>query len=277
MQFISGHRREGFSSYVFVEDDDDMIFYQHALHEHDGLGYLSCGGKENVINVYRRLLKDGLSENLLFFVDRDTEQAPYEYSDGICRTELYSWESYVFQEDALLRIASRRFRPSLTAKQRKEVTEAWRQTIENFGDVLCLHTALTDAAKRNNLSLGMRNIVLSRGALGEGMIANPAKIVEKEVYGKANYAIGLGIEKSEIDDLVELYKKADLLNVSRGKSVFQLFKNLLSNVEKVLGHKFYGEYNSALSLLACLPNMHTPLDFIRTYADRRFSGEIALP
>ncbi|USU03888.1 DUF4435 domain-containing protein [Sphingomonadaceae bacterium OTU29LAMAA1] len=276
MQFISGHMREGFSTYAFVEDDDDMVFYQHALHEQDAIGYLSCGGKENVINVYKRLQKDGLAGRLLFFVDRDTEQTPFEFSDEVCRTELYSWESYVFQEDALSRIASRRFRPSLTASQRNEVAEAWRQTVERYRDVLCLHTALTRAAKSNNVSLGMRHVVLARDAQSEGMIAAPAESVKQEVVGKIQHAVSLGIKETDIDKFQSFYKEADLLHASRGKSLFQIFRLFLSTVEKFLGRKFYGDYNSPLILLASLPNAYAPFDFIRIYVDRRLSEKAEL-
>src|SRR3569833_951890 len=139
MQFISGRKREGFRSYAFVEDDDDMVFFKHALHEEDSIGYLSCGGKENVLKVYRKLSSDGLSDHLLFFVDRDTESKPYEYGNDVCRTELYSWENYVLQPIACSRIISRRFRPTLTVAQQKKTKKNKTKTKNHKHKVLVLH------------------------------------------------------------------------------------------------------------------------------------------
>lgn len=66
LSFQTGHLREEYRAYVFVEDEDDMTFYQVALTAYDDLRYLGCGGRSGVLALYKKLFSEDKSSGCLF-------------------------------------------------------------------------------------------------------------------------------------------------------------------------------------------------------------------
>ena len=273
MQFISGYKREGFHTYAFVEDDDDMVFYQYTSQHIDRICYLSCGGKENVLKVFRKLASDNLSDGLLFFVDRDTEQLPFEADDDICRTTLYSWENYVCQPRALSTIVSKRFRPSLTPREQEWAKAGWVSTITNFAPEIQLHTSLTHVAKINGCSFGMREVALTKDVIFGDDNISPALGVRDTLEAKERMAISIGVDSDEITRTKEFYCDCDLLTFARGKSLFHILRSYLVFLENKFTKKFYGQYSSPLLLLNCIPAGDEMFNFVREYVAKRLGGE----
>ena len=269
MQYISGKDREGFASYAFVEDDDDMAFYQHAAPHVEGICYLSCGGKENVLKVYRKLVSSIGVDGLLFFIDRDTEEEPFEGDPDIFRTEFYSWESYVCQKDAVTKIVDRRFRPSLDAKERKEILVGWQKTIDNFAVPIKWHVSLAHVSKQTGVSLGTREVALARNCHKDGNQLYPADEVEIDLQAKHDAALRYEVQVELLSEKRAVYENADPLRVGRGKNVFQILKAFLASVESRTQKKFFGDYGSALAILLCLPNDLALFEKIRSYYNKR--------
>ena len=61
LQFITTKDPDDYSTFAFVEDDDDIEFYQHVLVSFDPIAYFGCGGKGGVFEVYQYLEGRGRS------------------------------------------------------------------------------------------------------------------------------------------------------------------------------------------------------------------------
>lgn len=275
LQFITGRGREGYSSYVFVEDDDDQIFYQHVLTDRPNLGFIGCGGKGGVLAVYERLSKDNLDGGHCFFVDRDLEAEPRVYDPDVCRTKHYSWESHLSERNLICWILQRRCSPNFGPQDIEEIGMRWENSIANVVPFLSIHTALTDYACNNSISLDMRRIdILQWTEFTETLEAGLTSTNFSWVQDKARILDEIGADVDAILGRAETYTAEVILSFARGKLLFSLLRGFISNLLIRARRRFLGDYNSPKFLIGCMPWNATEFDYIRDYAAVRCASTV---
>lgn len=276
MQFVTGKGREGFAAYAFVEDNDDIVFYQHALTDLENVSFIGCGGKNGVLSVYRKTSSEGLADGQLFFVDRDTEDDPFEAEQEVLRTAQYSWENQLCQSHVVKRFLQRKVSPSLTRSECNEVEQAWSKTIANFKHSLALHTALVKVSSELKPTLEMRKVGVVKDAFTQDLEVLPAeqKVLET-LSEKKDAAISRGVNPKRITEIFETYFQSDLLKTAKGKTVYSVFKLFSKNVSAYYNRGMIADVNNTISVLSAMPANSPDLQYIRDYAQRRI-GQLAV-
>lgn len=265
LQFVTGRDREGFSAYAFVEDNDDMIFFQHALTCYDNISYLGCGGKAGVTAVYDKLKGDPARGRQMFFVDRDTEQEPFDRED-ILRTRGYSWESHLCPPHIVNSFLQRRCTPNLSMEQRVISTRKWCDTVHNFRNILEEQLMLLCAANRASTSLGMSSINFLKDCISEDGTLKPS--ITNEVAFQSAYKIVVknNIDLRSIDDYKEMCNGEEIFWKARGKTLTNILRRFLPECAQALGRTIVGEYQSARQLCLTIAWNHEDFTYIREYA-----------
>ena len=271
MQFVTGRQREGYRAYAFVEDDDDKSFYQLALTQYQCICYLGCGGKSGVMAIYEKLHEDNLANTNLFFVDRDTESLPFVHPQGVHRTQFYSWESYVCQAEYVAWYLQRKIEPNLSPQETATLMRKWTDTIENFRESLARHVALCRTALVIEESLGMSELILTKGCSGHELTIRPGGGTEDWYKQKLEIAIEYGVTQTDVERRVSIFLSLDIGKFSRGKTIFMILREFVSNYLRESGRRFRGSYNSAKQWLDGMPWTWQDLDPIRTYATNRMT------
>lgn len=273
VQFVTGRGREGFDAYAFVEDSDDIIFYQHILHDLNNISYIGCGGKNGVMSLFKKTKSEGISDGQLFFVDRDTEPLPFEYSDEVQRTKFYSWESHLCQPSAVVRFLQRRIEPSLSKTHCDMVHNLWLETVAKFAEYFAIHTALVEFSAKLTPSLGMKKVSLVRNCVADnGVVLPNVGVILPILDEKRAIAVTRGACPIELGERIERFKEADVLATSRGKQVFGLFREFCDATAKRLGRKLNTDANNISLVLAAFSPMDDGVAYIRRYALGRVVG-----
>lgn len=277
VQFVTGRGREGFDAYAFVEDSDDIIFYQHILHDLNNISYIGCGGKNGVFSLFKKTKGEGISDGQLFFVDRDTEVLPFEHGDEVQRTEFYSWESHLCQPSSVVRFLQRRLEPSLSKVHCDLVHDSWLATVGNFTEYFAVHTALVECSARLNPSLGMKKVSLVRECTADnGVVLPNVDVILPILEEKRAIAVARGACPIELGGRIERFREADVLATSRGKQIFALFREFCDATVKRLGRKLNTDANNISLVLAAFSPMDDSVAYIRRYALGRIEGADSL-
>ena len=100
----------------FVEGKPDVTFYSNYINQHYSefnVFFFNCQSFKNVINIFEILKKKKWKKkkesNFLFFTDKDFSDIDFFsenriVSDNIFRTDFYSFENYIVNEQTLRRI-----------------------------------------------------------------------------------------------------------------------------------------------------------------------------
>lgn len=269
VEFVTGRHREGFDCYAFVEDDPDKDFYHYALASERSIGYLSCGGKTGVVAVYQKLADEGLASGNLFFVDRDTEQEPFEFGEEILRTTGYSWESHFCDPDVVRRCFEIRSLPIMNRDQASNAAEMWKASCQAFQVHLAWHTALCRTSLVCGQSLGMGATVITVDAVRDGEQLTVRQAEPSWLPGKLAACEALGIPREDIESRFERYRTLDLCFFARGKTVFQVLRVFVASHAKQMGVALRGELNAARHWFVIISPLLPQFDYIREYAAKR--------
>lgn len=272
LQYITGSGREGFTCYAFVEDNDDILFYQHVLTNIPNVSYIGCGGKTGVVTLFRKLHAESIDSNNLFFVDKDTEDTPFEFNDEILRTRFYSWESHVCQPSFVKWVLQRKMTPSLTPTQTKTVEKNWLSTVKSFADILSWHTALLSTAARLDASLGISDVSVVRYVENQSGCVTPSEAALNWLNSKLDFALSLGVTLREIETLRDRYLHGFPLYEAQGKVLFTILKKFIAETARSLNREYIGEYSSPKHLASAMRWDAPATDYIREYAEARLAA-----
>jgi hypothetical protein len=274
MQFVTGRGREGFVAYAFVEDNDDVEYYQHALTSFSHISYIRCGGKNNVLSVFKKLNGEGLVDGQLFFVDRDCELEPFEHEREVYRTPGYSWESSLLHDDAIVAYLPKRIRPSMTSDEMSSLLFSWNKTLERFEPLVRMHSAMLAAVEEKAFRGGdVSKIHLCAGAVWQDEALLPNDTVHAALTEKQLELVRLGLNQALTDCALSLRLNLSLPIVGRGKTLFQLFVTHLKAWVIPRNKTVFGEQSSALAYLKHIRWDWIGFDNIRVYARERGVAE----
>ena len=268
LQYITGKGREGFVSYAFVEDEDDILFYQHALSNIPDICYFGCGGKNNVLKIFEKLASEKKSDGNLFFVDRDTEDAPFKHDLQILRTNGYSWENHLIQRSVVRFFVQKKLIPNPSPSEANEIAINWEKTVTQFSTLLAKQFGLMRISNMTHSSSGASEVVLCMGSTMNGGVLNPAETVEEKLAEIENCLVAKGHDPSEIANGVNRSTSEGLISAGRGKSLFQIFRSFLSHHLKILGCTCMVDRN-AIAVLGTIAWNDPALDYVRDYAEGR--------
>lgn len=272
IQFSTGAGREEFTCYAFVEDDDDVVFYQHVLSNIPNIRYVGCGGKSGVLKLFEKMQHDTMDIGHLFFVDRDSELEPFKYNDEVLRTAFYSWENHVCQPSIVRWILQRRLSPNLGVSQAKLVEQKWIESVRDFSEAFACHSALLKMASKLNLSFDMHKVSLVRETtLSEGIV-KPSVSTLSWFDEKVRFAESCGGNLEDIESWVTFYKQSDAFTFSQGKALFSILKKFVPAVAAHIGCSFLGEHSSPKHLLALTRWDDKSTNYIRQYAEQRLAS-----
>jgi hypothetical protein len=269
LQFLTEKDRDTYVAFAFVEDEDDIYFYQHVLLEQPNICYFGCGGKSGVIAAFERLELDNRAAGNLFIVDRDSEQQPYIHGESVLRTTLYSWESHLCDPSIVRTCVQRRANPNLSRQQAVVVGELWEATLEAFREEFALHSALLRYRSETSRKLGLRHLRFSAGAIPvEGRLIPGAnlhtELVAKETEGDFSEATTGLIREAELS-----FSNVDIRDFARGKTLFELLRSFIVSVAHYLEFAVREQLNSPKHILATVPWNYPEFDYIRTYTATR--------
>ncbi|MGW8190842.1 DUF4435 domain-containing protein [Sphingomonas hankookensis] len=272
VEYVTGKDREGFAAYAFIEDDDDQIFYQHALRAYDSICYLGCGGKSGVLAVYEKLTEENIADGQLFFVDRDTDIEPFTCWPNVNRTKWYSWESHLVRPEIVAWLLPRRLTPTPAPLVASRIARGWLSTIENYKFVLAKHTALLRTANVLDQSIGMDSVQVVHPSLRVGDTVSPADNAPLWFDEKVSVLQGMGVSAEDIERRRSRYATGRPLDQAKGKLLFQILRSFVSHIICTLDATLIGEFNSARAVVSLVPWDHTDLDYIREYTIRRLQA-----
>ena len=101
-----------YKDFLFVEGDDDIPFYSAVLRnqiQKEDTYFISCGGKPNVIKMFKYLEKNNyaMSKRKYFLVDKDftgLDNCEEIIKNKFNVTKYYSIENYFFEEQNLMKV-----------------------------------------------------------------------------------------------------------------------------------------------------------------------------
>ena len=271
LQFVTGRGREGFISNAFVEDDDDIAFYQHALSNIPDICYLGCGGKHNVREVYLKTHSEGTDIGNLFLVDRDTEDEPFEHPP-VFRTSGYSWESHACDPRLVKRFIKRKSHPSFPVIVANRIEQQWTETSEHFAELLNRQLNIIRLSATINRRFGSSKVLLGEGAVIIDDVLRPSDLPALKLESILKEIIDTKVGQSVIDAALSNDLRSEILMRAHGKSLFRVLRSFLAKTFANLGRICRTDYNSAMHIIIDAPWDDEGFDYIRAYASNRLSG-----
>ncbi len=269
LRFTVAYGKDEYAGFLFAEDEDDVVFYQHVLSDTDNLCYVGCGGKSGVLTVFRKLQRDQQETGSLFIVDRDTDVEPFSHQDEVLRTAGYSWESHVCEPNFVQWLAQRRLNPSLSADAAATLRDNWIASVEAFREPLVALTALLRTALVLDQSLNLSQANVLEGAVLREGVLRPGDRALQWQAGAIEKAVELGVQNDEIVKRQDFYRHRNLYTDSKGKVLVSILRSFIQRTMKEMNCTFRGEYNSSKHLAAAMPFNHPSTDYIRLYANQR--------
>ncbi|UGY10184.1 DUF4435 domain-containing protein [Phyllobacterium pellucidum] len=207
---------------ILIEGDIDIIAYRplEKIHEAHSVSLLSAGGREAVLEIYRRRGEISWGENLIFVVDQDAwcvNGIPEAYqAKAIITTNGYSIENDVICDGELVNLLD----AAETADFNKELDTflqwyalAFSRYLSNSGEIIKVHPSkiLDDEENRSEL----------------------LELKEGEAY----------------PENLRAQLAANPLVLIRGKSLFNLLMRQLSYPQRHVKH----QYNALIETVAASP------------------------
>lgn len=124
------------SVFAFYEGEDRK-FYNHQIRQLVGKEILSyeCKGKQNVIKIHDKLIKERNDSNTLFFIDKDFDFDKY-YPEEIFETEKYSVENYYTDVDILSKILIDEMGMNSTSLDFQKILNQYIESHQTFYDLI---------------------------------------------------------------------------------------------------------------------------------------------
>ncbi|RIV88685.1 DUF4435 domain-containing protein [Aurantiacibacter xanthus] len=269
LAFISGRQREGYNFYAFVEDQDDVEFYQHALPNDLDIYYLTCGGKSEIFSIHKKISSDGLLGECLFFCDRDTEQMPFKFEHEIFRTKYYSWESYCLIDDILELVACRKINPMLSNNEYKKFSDSWQNTKEQFCALMAEQIAIIVLEQSIHARIGASNWIPIIDARNVDGVIFPSDRAKNNLAEIRENLVSEGVDFALLDYIANQHTSSDKFPIWRGKTAFQILKKFTKDFIKDIGRIALIDFNSPISFIKAAPSTSHHFEDIRDYVKRR--------
>lgn len=270
IQFVTKRNKGSYLAFSFVEDEDDISFYQHVLAEFRHIGYFGCGGKSGVFEVFEKLSAEGHAEGNLFMVDRDHEVAPFK-PEAVLRTTVYSWEAHLCAPSVVCAFIQRKARPNLSKEEEEIVAARWEGTLAAYKPLLLAHAALLTLRHAPGQGLDLGSVRFGDQAeVAEGMLT-PGAVELERIRAKKELSQLNREEKVWLSEYVNDNEVICPTRIAHGKALFSLLRSFIPHAVSGLARAI-GGINSAKQVLSETPWSHTEFDYIREYATLRIAN-----
>lgn len=269
VRYVTIRNKDDWKAVAFVEDEDDIDFYQCIVPESDDIFFIKCGGRDGVIKLSDRIGDQHCRKaKLLFFVDRDSNSKD-SISKDICCTSTYSWESQCCLDGALGSFLRRQIDPPLDVQELAQLKALWDFTLQQFSVYLRRQFILIFLSDKFRLDLKATDLLLARDCVETAGAICPNSRVNLELAGiESSLDLTDEIQQSIIV-AGELFDELGPLSAAHGKSLYRILRSYLSVSIRNCNRRIRCEISSAKIFVQSIEREKDCFNYIREYVALR--------
>ena len=260
--------------FVFVEERDDVRFYDHFTVNVPKKVFFATGSKTEVIEICRRIEESpaAITGRTAFIVDRDLDEgeAPV-FVDTVLRTSGYSWESHAADDDVLRRVLMGLVLPPYTVAAAEDAVAFWANTRLAFRTLLLDQSAAISLSSERGGGRNFGDWPLTEAALTLADRVEPGADATAWLAQKIDELVAAGCTPAELELRARSFV-GDVLRFAHGRTLFRLFRRVMALLLGQSGSGPIIEINSPLAVVTTMPNDWQALDYVREYLARRIAA-----
>lgn len=247
-EFWTNYDPNQFRLYVFVEGNEDLVFYKALLAKQieskRRLFAYRCDGKQRVYETFRNITaRLPACRDILFFVDKDVDDIigkPWPTDPRIFVTDVYSVENYVVTRDALARFIEDFVEFRKVTFDPRVILDQFESELNRFHRLVTPIMAYIIYAKRQGMPANFGDVNLRE--LYAFSVECCVRIKPGERLAYLNRAMGISISRNVFIRVREVARELRRLppkRFVRGKFelwfLVEFIKHLCSHLETVAG------------------------------------------